>query len=157
MKNPPIRLDDSDRRLLRELQRDASLSLKELAERAAMSQSTVWRRIQELEEAGVIIGRVTVTDPERLGLTVCAMISVNMAGQSKNVRREFERFAQTHDNVQQCFSVTGAHDYVLIIRARDVREYERFLMDELLSHPSVASSQSQLILREYKNSTVLPI
>lgn len=152
-----MRLEESDRRLLRELQRDASLSLKELAERAAMSSSTVWRRVQELEEAGIITGRVALADPERLGLTVCAMISVNVAGQGRDVRRAFEAFANGHENVQQCFSVTGSHDYVIIIRTRDVKAYETFLMEELLAHPSVASTESQLILRQYKNSTVLPV
>ncbi|WP_370322241.1 Lrp/AsnC family transcriptional regulator [Oricola sp.] len=152
-----MRLEETDRRLLRELQRDASLSMKELAERTAMSQSTAWRRVQDMEEAGVITGRVTLADPEQLGLTVSGMISVNMADQTKEGRREFEAFAKAHENVQQCFSVTGSHDYVLIIRTRDVKGYETFLMEELLSHPSVASTQSQLILRHYKNSTVLPV
>ena len=105
----------------------------------------------------VITGRVTLADPEQLGLTVSGMISVNMADQTKEGRREFEAFAKAHENVQQCFSVTGSHDYVLIIRTRDVKGYETFLMEELLSHPRVASTQSQLILRHYKNSTVLPV
>lgn len=152
-----MRLEESDRRLLRELQRDASMSLKELAERAAMSQSTVWRRVQELEEAGVITGRVTLLDPEQVGLSVSAMINVNMSDQTREGRRAFEAFAQGHPNVLQCFSVTGAHDYVLIIRTADVKGYETFLMEELLARPGVASTQSQLILRHYKGSTILPV
>lgn len=150
-------LTESDRRLLRELQKDATLSLKELAERTNMSTSTAWRRLQDLEAAGVVLGRVTVIDPEALGLTVCALINVDMTTQTSEVRRAFEAFALAHPHVQQCFSVTGSHDYTLMVRTADVRAYEHFLMEELLAHPSVGSTQSQLILRQYKNTTALPV
>jgi Lrp/AsnC family transcriptional regulator len=67
-------LDPIDRRILRELQRDAGLSLKTLADRVAMSASSVWRRVQDLEAAGVITGRVTLVDPLKVGLKVCILI-----------------------------------------------------------------------------------
>ncbi|MEM7443703.1 MAG: Lrp/AsnC family transcriptional regulator [Pseudomonadota bacterium] len=152
-----MELQDADRRILRELQRDATLSLKELAERVAMSSSTVWRRVQDLESAGVITGKVTLTDPAQLGLTVCMLLSVNIVAQSAETRQEFERFVQNHDRILQCFSMTGAHDYTLIVRTKQVSDYERFLMDELLAHSSVASAQSRLLLRQVKNSTALPV
>ena len=152
-----VTLSDADKRILRAIQRDASLGLKDLAEVLAMSSSTVWRRLQELENAGIITGRVTLVDGEKLGLDVTTLVHVNMSDQTAEARAEFERFAEISENIQQCYAVTGAHDYIVVVRMASVRDYERFLMDHLLAHPSVASAQSQLILRECKNSTVLPI
>ncbi|MGI9463164.1 MAG: Lrp/AsnC family transcriptional regulator [Aestuariivirgaceae bacterium] len=149
--------EESDRRILRELQRDATLSLKDLAERVSMSSSTVWRRVQDLENGGIITGRVTLTDPTLLGLTVCMLLHVNIIEQTADARRAFERFVDLHDNILQCFAVTGTHDYTLVVRARTVEAFERFLMDELLAHPSVASTASQLVLRQHKNTTALPL
>jgi Lrp/AsnC family transcriptional regulator len=150
-------LTEADRRLLREIQRDATASLKDLAERLAMSQSTVWRRIQEFEAAGLIAGRVTLLDPARLGLGVCVFVHANLRDHSTESRDGFERFIAGQSEVLECFSVTGPHDYVLIIRTRDVAAYEDFLMHRLLAHPKVASAQSDFALRQLKYTTSLPI
>lgn len=152
-----MELQESDRRILRALQADATISLKDLAAGVAMSSSTVWRRVQELENAGVITGRKTLVDPAKLGLTVTILLNVNIVAQSRESRQAFEQFALAHPNILQCFKVTGAHDYVLIVRMRRVEDFERFLMEELLAHPSVSSTQSQLILRQCKSTTDLPV
>lgn len=152
-----MELSQADRKILRELQRDATLSLNDLSEKVAMSSSTIWRRIQDMEASGVITGRVTLADPAMLGLTVCILIHVNIIAQSADARREFELFVETHDNILQSFAVTGGHDYTLVVRTKTVAEYERFLMDELLAHPSVDSGSSHLVLRQQKNATSLPL
>lgn len=150
-------LSEPDRRLLREIQRDATLSLKDLAERLAMSQSTVWRRIQEFEATGLITSRVTLLDPARLGLGVCVFVHANLRDHSNESREAFERFIADQPNVLECFSVTGPHDYVLLIRAENVAAYEDFLMHKLLAHPRVASAQSDFALRQLKYTTMLPL
>ena len=150
-------LPENDRRILRELQRDATLSLKALAEKISMSASSVWRRIQDLEAAGVILGRVTLIDPMKAGLKVCVLIQVNIVEHKTDVREAFELFVANADEVLQCFAITGSHDYALIVRTRTVEDYERFLMSQLLAHPSVASTATQLVLRQHKGSSVLPL
>lgn len=150
-------IHENDRRILRELQRDAGLSLKALAERVAMSASSVWRRVQELEAAGVITGRVTLVDPLKVGLKVCVLVQVNIVEHKAEVRSEFERFVERSDHILQCFAITGSHDYALIVRTPTVEDFERFLMKDLLAHPSVASTATQLVLRQHKGSHVLPI
>lgn len=152
-----MHISQADQKILAELQRDATLSLNDLSEKVAMSSSTIWRRIQDMEASGVITGRVTLVDPAMLGLTVCILIHVNIIAQSANARREFETFVAGHDNILQSFAVTGGHDYTLVVRTKTVEEYERFLMDELLAHPSVDSSSSHLVLRQQKNATALPL
>lgn len=152
-----MELQDGDRKILREIQDDATLSLKDLAERVAMSPSTVWRRIQDLEAAGVVTGRVTLADPARLGLSVCMLVHVSVVAQTAEARRCLEEFVGRHPNILQCFAVTGGHDYTMVVRMPTVEEFERFLMEELLAHPSVASTSSQLVLRQHKNVTALPV
>jgi DNA-binding Lrp family transcriptional regulator len=150
-------LSISDKRLLGILQRDATLSLKDLAEAAGMSSSSVWRRMQEFEASGLLTGRIALLDPVKMGLPVCTLIHVSMRDQSKEARAAFERFADTHDNIQQCFVMTGGYDYTIVVRSASVEAYERFLMDELLAHPSVGTSASHLVLRQHKNTTRVPI
>lgn len=157
MNDPAVALSDADRRMLRIAQADAALSLKSLAEKAGMSASSVWRRIRELETLGVIRERVTVLDPMRVGLSVCILVNVDIRTQDADARRAFERWAVDTPMVTQCFAVTGAHDYTLIVRAASVPDYERFLTDELLAHPSVAHSATHLVLRQIKRTHALPI
>jgi Transcriptional regulators len=150
-------LSEADRRLLRALQEDSTRSLKDLAAAAGMSSSTLWRRIQEFEAEGLIRKRVTLLDPEKAGLEVCVLLNVNISNQDRDAREAFERFVAKHDEILQCFAVTGSHDYTLVVRTRSVAAYERFLMDELLAHPAVASSETHLVLRQPKNATALPV
>lgn len=148
---------ESDRKILRELQRDATLTLKQLSDRLNMSQSTIWRRIQDMEDSGIIVGRATLVDPIAVGLAVCVFVHVNIVGHSNDVRQQFEQFAQGAPEVVDCYSVTGAHDYTLIVRTYSVEEFESFLMKQVLAHPSVARASSNLALRQHKRTPVLPI
>lgn len=152
-----MQLDEPDRRLLRALQADATLSVKDMAERSGLSASTAWRRLQALERTGVIRGRVALLDPERLGLDVCALVDVDIAGQAAETRASFEAFVRAAPEILQCFAVTGGHDYMLVVRTVSVAAYERFLMDRLLQHAAVASTQTHLVLRQPKDGSALPV
>ncbi|MEO1423451.1 MAG: winged helix-turn-helix transcriptional regulator, partial [Pseudomonadota bacterium] len=80
-------LPEQDREILRHLQRDATLSLRDLAERVGMSQSTVWRRIEALEATGLITGRVTLVDADRAGVSVCVFVQINLRDHNPETRR----------------------------------------------------------------------
>jgi len=151
------RIGESDRRILAALQADATLTLKQLAEAVAMSPSTVWRRVQDLEAAGVIVGRVTLLDPARLGLQVCVFVHVDIRDHRAETRDAFERFVRGRPEVMECFSITGAHDYMLIVRTETVAAFEDFLMHALLSQPAVAAASSNFTLRQQKYTTALPL
>jgi len=150
-------LSNADRRILQEIQRDASLSTKDLAEKAGLSPTTVWRRLQDLKAAGVVRQSVTLADPEKLGLEICNIVEVTIADQTPESRADFERFVEVNDNILQCSTVAGTYDYLLLIRTHTVKEFEYFLMNELLAHASVQSTQSSLVLRQTKNTTYLPV
>jgi Lrp/AsnC family transcriptional regulator len=139
------------------LQEDATLTLRELAERLALSQSTVWRRVQELEGSGVITGRVTLVDPRKAGLNVCVFVHVNLRDHGAQSRERFDTFIRTEPRILESFAVTGEYDYVLIVRTDTVEAFDEFLMHHLLSHPSVARASSSLTLRQQKYTTALPL
>ena len=146
-----------DRSLLRLLQADSGRPRQELAELVGMSPSTLWRKIQDFEAAGLIRKRVTLLDPDKAGLSVCVFVFINLVDHTKQTRSRFETFVDRTPQIMESYSVTGAHDHTLIIREGSVAAFERLLMEEILAHPSVASATSQLALRTQKYSTELPL
>jgi len=151
-----MKLSVSDRRLLQALQDDASLSQIDLAERSGLSRTSVWRRVRELEEAGVIEGRVALLSPKALGLQIHVLLSVSMVEHSNKVRRSFETHVERLPEVMECFSVSGERDYVLQIISRDMESYNEFLNTKILHHSSVQSASSSFALRRVKYTTALP-
>jgi Lrp/AsnC family transcriptional regulator len=151
-----MKLSSSDQRLLNELQTDVTLSQIELAERAGLSRTSVWRRIRELEDAGVIEGRVALLNPKSLGLQIHVLLSVTMVEHTDSVRQSFETHVEQLPEVMECFSVSGERDYVLQIISRDMESYNAFLNTKILHHASVHSASSSFALRRVKYTTNLP-
>jgi Lrp/AsnC family transcriptional regulator len=151
-----MKLSSSDQRLLSELQTDVTLSQIELAERAGLSRTSVWRRIRELEDAGVIEGRVALLNPKSLGLQIHVLLSVTMVEHTDRVRQSFETHVEQLPEVMECFSVSGERDYVLQIISRDMESYNAFLNTKILHHASVHSASSSFALRRVKYTTNLP-
>jgi Lrp/AsnC family leucine-responsive transcriptional regulator len=152
-----LRLSDSDVAVLRAVQDDARATVRELADRLSMSPSTVSRRLAELEDVGAITRRVALLDPDKVGFPVCVFVAVNLVNHSSETRRQFESLVLKTPEVLECFSVTGTHDYTLIIRTHSVGEFERILMETILADDSVAQASSQIALRQHKYSTALPL
>lgn len=150
-------LDEIDRRLVRELQRDASLSHAALAERVGASAASVWRRVRNLENAGVVGKTVRLADAEALGRAVNVLCHVRMVRQTISARAEFEEFIQSREEIVECYSMSGEWDYLLRIAVRDVADYDRFVMRGVLAHPSVANAASNFALRQVKYTTEIPI
>jgi Lrp/AsnC family transcriptional regulator len=150
-------LSNSDRRLLDAMQRNTDLSQAELAELSGKSRTSVWRRIREIEEAGLIEGKVALLNPQGLGLQIHVLLSVSMVKHTVRTRREFEEHVQRLPEVMECYSVSGDRDYMLLIVSRDMESYNEFLNREILDHPSVHSASSSFALRRIKYTTSLPL
>jgi len=138
------------------LQEDVSLSQIDLAERSGLSRTSVWRRVRELEEAGVIADRVALLSPKMLGLQIHVLLSVSMVEHSDQVRQSFETHVGGLPEVMECYSVSGERDYVLQIISRDMESYNEFLNTKILHHSSVRSASSSFALRRVKYTTALP-
>ena len=150
-------LSKSDKSILSELQAGGGDGRTKLAEKIGLSATTLWRRVKELTDVGVIRAQVTLLDPDKLGYPVCVFVFVNLKDYSKESRKGFEEFIEGSAQIMECFSVTGVNDYIMIVRCRSVGDFERFLMEQVLSHPSVESASSQISLRQHKYTTAIPL
>jgi DNA-binding Lrp family transcriptional regulator len=151
------RIDQIDRRIIRELQRDASLSHAALAERVGASPASVWRRVRNLEQMGVLGKTVRLADAHALERSVNVLCQVRMTRQTVSARAEFEEFIQSREEIVECYAMSGEWDYLLRIAVRDVADYDRFVMRGVLAHPSVANAASNFALRQVKYTTEIPV
>jgi DNA-binding Lrp family transcriptional regulator len=150
-------LDPTDRRILRELQRDGSIRNDVLAQRVGLSPSPTLRRVRALEEAGYVRAYVALLNPGRLGLGIRVLIELRLTVQDRGALDRFEKGVTSIPEVIECMTVLGDWDYVLTVVARDIEDYQRILLDRLAKLPGVANYKSTLIVREVKQSTELPV
>ena len=149
-------LDNLDRRILRELQRDGSLRNDQLAERIGLSPSPTLRRVKALEQTG-ILRYVALLDPNEIGLGVRMRVDVRLNVQSRDALERFNTAIVAMPEVVECMTMLGEWDYSLTVVARDVDDYQRFLLDRLAKLPNVANYRSTLVVREVKRTTELPV
>ncbi len=152
-----MEFSDPERALLRELQSDATQSLADLAGRTGMAQSTVWRRLQEMEAAGVIRARVALLDPAKVGAKLCVLAAISLTDHSEANVAGFAALIRRLPEVLECHSVSGTADYMLKVRVRDVEAYEAFMSHFLLRSGFVRSVTSSFVLKEIKATTVIAV
>ncbi len=150
-------LDQIDRKILKILQRDATVSNADLAEMVGASSASCWRRVKAMESAGVLIGNVRLADPNKLRCGVTVLCYIRVANQLYASSKAFETFVKDLPEVVECYSVSGDWDYLLRIVAADVANYNTFLMTTLLKHHAVASASSYFALERIKYTTELPV
>ena len=152
-----MKFSDSDKRILREIQRDATSSLSTLAERCGVAQSTLWRKLQEFDKAGVVTARVALIDPVKAGCALTVLAAVTLTDHSQDTVDGFARLIRGHPEISECLATSGEADYHLKIRVADVRAYEQFMTHTLLRSPLVRSVQSSFVLKELKATTEVPL
>ena len=129
-------LDTTDLALLRELQDDARLTSAELGTRLSISQSPAWRRLNRLEQVGVIEGYRAVLNRKQLGLSVLAMVQISMDRHDDASARAFEQAVSEIPQVVFCHGMSGPEDFVLLVVAHDLEDYSNTLLGKLRSLPS---------------------
>ncbi len=152
-----VTMDAIDRRIVSELQADASLSSAELAARVGSSTASCWRRIKALEAEGVLTATVRLVDAEKVGRGVNVLCNVRMKSHARESIVRFEEFVRSRPEIMECFSMSGEWDYLLRVVVADVSDYEHFLMRTLLDHPSVGGASSHFALSLTKYTTVVPV
>lgn len=156
MTTPRI-LDPIDRKMLRELQADASISHAELAQRVGTSTASCWRRTRALEEDGVLGSHVRLVDAARIGRGVNVICHIRIKNHAADTTEAFESFILSREEIIECYSMSGEWDYLLRILVADVEDYNRFLMRTVLRHPSVATGSSHFALSQVKYTTAVPV
>ena len=153
----PSRLDKVDRRILDLLQREGALSVAEVAARTGLSTTTCWRRIQALEQSGVIKGRVALLDRAALGLDVTIFAHVKLSSQGRDAIAAFAEAIRERPEVLDCYTTMGEWDFMLRVVTRDIKAYEAFYLDHLSKLPNVQSINSSVTVTVIKETTILPI
>ncbi len=150
-----IRLDAADLRLLRQLQRDASLALVDLAESVNMSRSACWRRLQRLRESGIIREQVMLLNPAALGLSLTVFISVRTNHHNAAWSRQFREVIDGIPGILEAYRMGGDVDYLLKAVVADMPDYDR-LYQELIA-ADLFDVSAGFVMEELKNTTSLPL
>jgi DNA-binding Lrp family transcriptional regulator len=150
-------VDRIDRQILRELQRDGRLSNAELAERVGLTPSPCLRRVNRLEQDGVIRGYRARLDPAAVGRGFQAFVSVVMAKEDRSTVAEFERRIAELPEVVEAMRLFGDPDYLLRVAVADIAAYERLHTDTLSLLPGVARLTSHLTMKQVKEDAGLPV
>ena len=152
-----IELTSQDIKILELLQNDSNRSSSEVADQLNMSQSPAWRRINRLEEEGVIEKKVAILNKEALGMELVAFTTINLSQAGRKNMEMFEEAVIKLDEVVECYTMTGAWDYMLKVVVKDIRHYEKFVRGRLLAVPMIGEVHSHISVTEIKNTTELPL
>ncbi|MBQ86763.1 MAG: AsnC family transcriptional regulator [Gammaproteobacteria bacterium] len=153
-----MKLDKLDKRILREIQWDGTITNLELAERIGLSPSPCARRVKQLEDAGIILGRVTLLDPKKLDLKLTALIQISMDRHTPDRFEKFEERIASYAEVIECLLITGqSADYQLKVVVPDMEYYQEFLLNKITRIDGVTDVHSSFMLREVQNTTALPL
>ena len=151
-----VRIDEVDRKILVELQRDAGQSLDEIARRVGSSKTPVWNRIRKLREAGVIGRQTVVLDAEALGFEACFFVLIRTSEHEATWQARFLKALQDRPEVQEAHRLAGDIDYILKVRVRNARAYDAFYQ-ALISEARVHNVTALLSMEEIKSTTMLPL
>ncbi len=157
MSENTLLLDRYSRAILAELQRDSRQTVQAIADAVGLSSTPCWKRIKDLEAAGVIRGYTAIIDREKVGLNLLVMVEANLAEHTEALVRRFERAVAASPQIVRCLSTTGQADYILTVLVEDIKAYELCLHETIFKLPGVTHVRSSIVLREVKSGAALPI
>ena len=152
-----MKLDPIDIRILNELQNDSSHSNVELAKRVHLSPSPCLMRVKALKDKGVIRNYVALADPKILGLGLNVFISISLKEQSTEALGKFEERISEHDEVMECYLMTGDSDYLIRVAVADMGALEKFILEQLTPIPGIEKIRSSFALKQVRYKTALPL
>jgi Lrp/AsnC family transcriptional regulator len=150
------KLDDTDRKILELLQRDASLPLDAIGEAVHLSRNACWRRIRAMEAAGVIRARVALLDPDRLDLPLQVYMLVRTNAHEPGWLEAFSNATKAMPEILGVYRMTGDLDYLIRARVRDVADYDR-LYQRLISRVTLSDVSASFVMEQIKDTHVLPV
>lgn len=151
-----VRIDETDRKILGALQRDASQSLDDIAREVGSSKTPVWNRIRKMREAGVIGQQTVVLDAEALGFEACFFVLIRTSEHEADWQAQFLKALQDRAEVQEAHRLAGDIDYILKVRVANARAYDTFYQ-ALISEVRVHNVTALLSMEQIKSTTMLPL
>lgn len=149
-------MDRLDRKILRLLQEDATLAVADIAKKVGLSTTPCWRRIQKLEEDGVIKRKVAILDPERINARVTVFVSVRTNSHSNEWLKRFSEVVQDFPEVIEFYRMSGDVDYLLRVAVPDIAAYDAFYK-RLISKIDIRDVSSSFAMEQIKYTTELPL
>ncbi len=150
-------LDSTDLKILRLIQENAQLTIKEIAQQISLSMTPTHDRIKRLEQEGIIEKYVTILDRKKLGNPLMVYCSITLDKQRQNHFVEFEEAIRGFPEVIDCCIVSGNYDYLIKVIAKDMEAYNAFYQQKLSSLQSVAHISSSFVMSVVKSTTVIPL
>lgn len=150
------RLDEIDRKILIQLQDDASQSLDEIARKVGSSKTPVWNRIRRLRQQGVITRQTVLLDAEALGLEACFFVLIRTSEHEADWQHRFLAALRARREVQEAHRLAGDIDYILKVRVKNARAYDAFYQ-ALISEVKIYNVTALLSMEEIKSTTILPL
>ena len=152
----PRRIDAIDRKILRVLQEDASLSVAEIGDRVGLSSTPCWKRVQRMESEGIIIGKVALVDQNKIGLGLSVFVSVESGDHSDAWRKTFAQAVSAMPEVMEFYRMAGDVDYMLRVVVADMPSYDVFYK-KLISAVALKNVTSRFAMEKIKSVTALPV
>jgi Lrp/AsnC family transcriptional regulator len=149
-------IDETDRKILRLLQHDATISLESIAEKLSVSVNTCWRRVKRLEESGTLSRRVALCDPDKVGLGQTVFVAIRTNEHSSEWLEAFAQTVESIPEVVEFYRMAGDVDYLLKITVASVAEYDR-VYKALISRVHVSDVSATFAMECLKNTTELPV
>lgn len=151
-----LRIDDMDKKILGELQRDAAQSLDEIAKRVGSSKTPVWNRIRKLREGGVIRQHTVLLDAEALGFDACFFVLIRTSEHEADWQAKFLKALRERPEVLEAHRLAGDIDYILKVQVQNARAYDTFYQ-ALISEVKVHNVTALLSMEEIKSTSMLPL
>ena len=149
-------MDRLDRKILRLLQEDATLAVADVAKKVGLSTTPCWRRIQKLEEDGVIIGRVALLDPKKVNTRVTAFVSIITNQHNDEWLRRFAEVIREFPEVVEFYRMAGQVDYLLRVVVPDIEAYDAFYK-RLIAKIEIADVSTSFAMEQIKYTTEMPL
>ncbi|WP_424982378.1 Lrp/AsnC family transcriptional regulator [Maritalea sp. S77] len=154
--NNSLKIDQIDGKILELLQKNSRISNQEIANQVGSSVSSVWRRINALEEAGVIQGYGLTVSPEKMGYQETILLQVSLQRHSDDYIEQFIHLVESIPEILECYATTGEYDYVLKVLATDMRAFHRFVRNSLMRQPFISKTYSQVVMDKIKFQKAIP-
>jgi Lrp/AsnC family transcriptional regulator, leucine-responsive regulatory protein len=150
-------MDAIDTRILAILQKDCTVSVKDIAREVGLSYTPTYERIRHMEDSGVIRAKAAILDPSKVGINLFAYCNVVLKEQSKEALLQFEESVSALPEVMEVLSLSGVYDYMLRIASRDIRSYNEFIVNKLADIPNIGQYHSHIVMSTVKSVTAYPI
>ena len=146
-------MDKIDIKILNIIQKDSTISVKDIAKKVGLSYSPTYERIKFLEESGVIKSRSIILDPNKIGIKLFVYCNITLKEQSKKSLLDFEKAVIKIPEIMEVISLSGVYDYMLKIATKDIESYNNFVMNKLADIPNIGQYHSNIVMNIVKNET----